>query len=351
MLNTLFGNRRYIFIYTGIWIFITIIHIFLLLHIQKFSFKISATESIISNFFLAILGLGLWISIFYSNIENKSVLMKIFNHTLLCIIFLGIWLAIDYLILYSTFKNDTEYIKYLNSSIPWRIGNGFLFYGLIIIAYYLMLYYQNFREKVVKESELKGLIKESELSSLKSQINPHFLFNSLNSISSLTIIKPEKAREMIIKLSDFLRYSISFNEEKFTSLKKELENVNRYLDIEKTRFGKRLKIVSKISEESLEKTLPGLILQPLIENAIKYGVYESIEESEVEIITICNADVLRVKIKNSFDPDIIVEKGEGVGLKNIRGRLNIIYDNNNLMDISISNNTYEVTISFPQKIN
>lgn len=214
-----------------------------------------------------------------------------------------------------------------------------------------MLYYQNFREKVVKESELKGLIKESELSSLKSQINPHFLFNSLNSISSLTIIKPEKAREMIIKLSDFLRYSISFNEEKFTSLKKELENVNRYLDIEKTRFGKRLKIVSKISEESLEKTLPGLILQPLIENAIKYGVYESIEESEVEIITICNADVLRVKIKNSFDPDIIVEKGEGVGLKNIRGRLNIIYDNNNLMDISISNNTYEVTISFPQKIN
>jgi LytS/YehU family sensor histidine kinase len=278
-------------------------------------------------------------------------LRKILNHTLICVIFLGIWLAIDYYILNSTFKDNTEYIRYLNSSIPWRIGNGFLLFGLIIIAYYLMLYYQNFREKVVKESELRTLIKESELNSLKSQINPHFLFNSLNSISSLTILKPEKAREMIIKLSDFLRYTISYNEEKFTSLKNELENVNRYLDIEKTRFGNRLKIVLNISEESLGKTLPGLILQPLIENAIKYGVYESIDESVIEITTICNVNTLRVKIKNNFDPDIIVESGEGVGLKNISSRLNIIYENNNLMHISKSNNTYIVTISFPQKIN
>lgn len=350
MINTFFGNRRYILIYIGIWIFIAFIHIFVLLHIQKFSLHISFTESFISNFLLATLGLGLWISIFYSNIEKKSILTIIFNHILLCIIFLGIWLAIDYLILSSSFKDNTQYIKYLNASIPWRAGNGFLFYGLIIIVYYLMLYYQNFREKAVKESELKTLIKESELSSLKSQINPHFLFNSLNSISSLTIIEPEKAREMIIKLSDFLRYTISYNEEQLTSLEEELQNVNRYLDIEKIRFGKRLNIVMNTNEECLGKILPGLILQPLIENSIKYGIHDSIDESVVEIVTVCNADVLKVKIKNSYDQDFIEKKGEGVGLNNIRSRLNIMYNSDKLMNINKTNNTFEVTISFPQKI-
>jgi LytS/YehU family sensor histidine kinase len=221
---------------------------------------------------------------------------------------------------------------------------------MIILAYYLLLFYQNFREKVVKESELKTLIKESELSSLKSQINPHFLFNSLNSISSLTIISPDKAREMIIKLSDFLRYSISHNDEQITSLKEELQNINRYLDIEKIRFGDRLKIVEDIDEQCLDKKLPGLILQPLIENAVKYGIYESIDQAKVEISTSCNEEVLKIKIKNDYDPDFIAKKGEGIGLKNIKNRLSIIYKNDNLMIINKLDNTYEVTIIFPQEI-
>jgi two-component system LytT family sensor kinase len=350
VINSLFGNWRNILIYTGIWVFIACIHIFVLTHIQKFPFDIALTESIVSNFLFACFGLALWVSIIYSNIENKSILIKIINHALLCIIFLGICLGIEYLILNSAFKDNSDYIKFLTASIPQRIGNGFLLFGLIIIVYYLMIYYQNFREKTIRESELKSFVKESELSSLKSQINPHFLFNSLNSISSLTLIKPEKAREMVIKLSDFLRYSISRHEEQLTSLKEELENVNRYLDIEKIRFGRRLRVVLNISEQCQDRKLPGLILQPLIENAIKYGVYESVDESVLEIATSCDAKVLIVIIKNSYDPDFITKKGEGIGLKNIRNRLAIMYNNDNLMQISKSNNIFEVTITFPQKI-
>jgi two-component system LytT family sensor kinase len=349
VLNNLLGNRRYLLVYFLIWIFISGIHIILLLVSQEFPFELVLTESLVSNFLLAFLGLVLLVSIFYSNIKHQALFTKIINHLILIIIFLGLWVIIDYLILSSSFKNNSGYLEYLRTTLSWRIGNGFLFCGMIIIAYYLLVFYQNFREKVVKESELKTLIKESELSSLKSQINPHFIFNSLNSISSLTIISPEKARNMIIKLSDFLRYSISQSDEKMTSLKDEMQNINRYLDIEKIRFGDRLKVVENIDEQCFNKKLPGLILQPLVENAVKYGVYESVDQAKIEISTSCSEKALKIKIKNDYDPDLVEKKGEGIGLKNIGSRLGIIYKNENLMVINKSNNTFEVAIIFPQE--
>ena len=349
MLNNLLGNRRYLLIYILIWVFISIIHIILLLYTQKFSFELVLTESLVSNFLLAFLGLGLLVSIFYSNIKHQALFTKIINHIILIIIFLGLWVILDFLILSSSFKDNPGYIEYLRTTISWRAGNGFLFCGMIIIAYYMLAFYQNFREKVVKESELKTLVKESELSSLKSQINPHFIFNSLNSISSLTIISPDKAREMIIKLSDFLRYSISHTDEQMTSLRDEMLNISRYLDIEKIRFGDRLKVIENIDERCLEKRLPGLILQPLVENAVKYGVYESVDQAKIEISTNCSEDALKVKIRNDYNPDFAAKKGEGIGLKNIGARLGIIYKNENLMVINKSNNTFEVSIIFPQE--
>jgi two-component system LytT family sensor kinase len=349
VLNNLLGNRKYLLIYFLIWIFISGIHIIILLCIQKFPFELAFIESLVSNFLLAFLGLGLMVSIFYSNIKNQALFTIIVNHIILIIIFLGLWIIIDYLILSSYFKDNSGYLEYLKTTLSWRIGNGFLFCAMIIITYYLLVFYQNFREKLVKESELKTLVKESELSSLKSQINPHFIFNSLNSISSLTIISPEKARDMIIKLSDFLRYSISHKDEQMTSLKDEMQNINRYLDIEKVRFGNRLKVVENIDDRCLDRKLPGLILQPLVENAIKHGVYESIDEAKIEISTNCSEKALKVKIRNDYDPDFVAKKGEGIGLKNISSRLAIIYKNENLIVTNKSDNIFEVTVIFPQE--
>ena len=349
MLNNLLGNRRYLLVYFLIWIFISGIHIILLLFAHKFPFELVLTESLVSNFLLAFLGLGLLVSIFYSNIKHQALFTKIINHIILIIIFLGLWVIIDYLILSSSFKDNSGYLEYLRTTLSWRIGNGLLFCIMIIVTYYLLVFYQNFREKVVKESELRTLVKESELSSLKAQINPHFIFNSLNSISSLTIISPEKARDMIIKLSDFLRYSISNKDEQMTSLKDEMQNINRYLDIEKVRFGDRLKVVEDIDEQCMDKRLPGLILQPLVENAVKYGVYESVDQAKIEISTSCSEKALKIKIRNDYDPDLVVKKGEGIGLKNIESRLAIIYKNENLMVINKSNNTFEAAIIFPQE--
>jgi LytS/YehU family sensor histidine kinase len=250
--------------------------------------------------------------------------------------------------LVSLFNHDYLYLEFLRKSVPWRAGIGLLYYEVLILVYYLIIYYRNNKENLLKEAELKTLVKESELSSLKSQINPHFLFNSLNSISSLTMIAPGKAQEMIIKLSEFLRYSLSNKEEKLTTLEEEIGNINRYLDIEKIRFGKRLLVTQEVDHACRKFKLPGLILQPLLENAVKYGVYENTEESTVEIICTCNSSALSIVIRNAWDPDFQSNKGEGIGLKNIRSRLRILYNRDDLFFIRKDHKTFEVNIIFPQ---
>jgi two-component system, LytTR family, sensor kinase len=348
MQNPLFSNRRSLIIYLGIWTLIICVHILLLMVSEQLLLVFALADGFISNILFGAIGLAIWFPIFFSRSDHEKLVGSIINHLFACLVSVGIWISITYFLLYSVFNGQQSYLEFLRKSLPWRAGIGVLYYGVIALAYYFIIYYRSFRENLLKESQLQALVKESELSSLKSQINPHFLFNSLNSISSLTMIKPEKAQEMIIKLSDFLRYSLSNKEERLTSLSDEIGNINRYLDIEKIRFGKRLAIDLKGSESCSELKLPGLILQPLVENAVKYGVYESTEESLIELTFTCNTSALIVSIRNAYDPDFIYKKGEGIGLKNIRSRIRLLYNRDDLLQIRKDPGHYEVRIIFPQ---
>jgi two-component system LytT family sensor kinase len=346
--NPLYGQRTYFYLYAGFWILVAAVHLIILLNYHDFSIEISLSEAIVGNFIIALLGLSLWYPVFYISNRRSNILISLLQQLFMSVIASVLWFSVTYLFLATTFRENPEYISYLKESVPGRMLAGLIYYFLIMLLYNLIIYYHNFREKVTSEGELKALIKESELNSLKSQINPHFLFNSLNSISSLTIISPERAREMIIKLSEFLRYSLSKGDMQLTTLGQEISNVNRYLDIEKIRFGKRLNILARIEDECLSKKLPWLILQPVIENAIKYGVYENIEESTIELSCWCNKDMLRLSVSNNYDSDLIINKGEGIGLQNIRHRLRIIYNSDNLLMVNSRNGIFEVVFSFPQ---
>lgn len=348
MNNPLYGQRTYYSLYAAFWILVAAVHLIILLSYHDFSVEISLSEAIVGNFIIAVLGLSLWYPVFYISNRRSNILISLLQQLFMSVIASVLWFGVTYLFLATTFRENPEYISYLKESVPGRMLAGLVYYFLIMLLYNLIIYYHNFREKVISEGELKALIKESELNSLKSQINPHFLFNSLNSISSLTIISPERAREMIIKLSEFLRYSLSKDDKQLTTLGQEINNVNRYLDIEKIRFGKRLNILTKIREECLDKKLPWLILQPVIENAIKYGVYENIEESTIELSCWCNKDMLRLSVSNNYDSDLIINKGEGIGLQNIRHRLRIIYNSDSLLKVNSTNGIFEVVFSFPQ---
>ncbi len=349
MLNPIIKNRKYSIGYAIIWASVFFVQVFMLLYFYQRDFINAVAESAVYNSLFALIGIGIWYPAYYTDLEKNNLLNFLTNHLASSSLAVGLWLWLGYLILSTVYQEDVQYLEKLNISIPSRIGFGFLFYILITTNYYLLIYYQNFKEKMVRESELKALVKESELSSLKSQINPHFLFNSLNSISSLTMISPEKAQDMVINLSEFLRYSLSNKKETLTNFEKELINIERYLKIEKIRFGKRLNVEQSIDDRTLKMQIPQLILQPIIENAIKYGVYESTDESNILLESVASNNLLEVIISNEYNPDFLINKGAGIGLKNVMSRLKILYGRENLVKISKTESTFEITLRFPQE--
>jgi len=263
------------------------------------------------------------------------------------VVLVFIWFGTGYSVLSTLFGNYREYDQFLKVSIPWRIVTGIFYYLLLVMVYVLVLYYHDIQQKMKNEVLLNDMIRETELDLLKSQINPHFLFNSLNSISSLTVTSPERAREMTIKLSDFLRYNVSKGKERFTILEKELDNVRIYLEIEKVRFGSKLAFDFDIDKNCLKCNVPVMILQPLYENAVKHGVYES--TGEIVIRTRCTMDdcCLVLTISNNFEAGAPSKKGAGIGLKNIRERLKIMYHNEKLLETKVSGNEFLVTLVIP----
>jgi LytS/YehU family sensor histidine kinase len=352
MQNPVITNRQAAGMYLLTWSVVIIMNIILLFMSTSNSALSIISESLVANILFAAMGLGLWFPVLYGRMgEGERRLFTITWHIFACIASVALWIGIQYVMLVYLFGEKQEYAVYLKRSIPWKSATGIFYYCTIVMAYYLMIYYNNVRTSAVKESRLETLVRESELSSLKAQINPHFLFNSLNSISSLTITSPEKAQEMIIKLSEFLRYSIAHRNENLTTLEEELANLNRYIDIEKVRFGKRLEVKQEIDNSALMLKIPALMLQPLMENALKYSMYDITGPVTIELEIREQPEVLWIRMKNRFDPESGRKKGAGIGLSNIRKRLSVQYNRDDLMMQFQENDIFEIQIVIPQKRN
>ena len=349
MLHPVFRNLRSFIIYSGVWIAVMVVHFSVLYFLYGVPLRYSAADSIAFNLIFAVAGTALWFVVRYSPARTGSTVNVFLNHLSSAALILVVWLGLSYFVLNTFFATDTRYITMLRDSIPWRAIIGMLFYILTGLAYYLVVLYNNLQEKLKAESRLNELLKESELNVLKSQINPHFLFNSLNSVSSLTITNPEKAQEMVIRLSDFLRYTVSANNKSFVPLSKELENIERYLEIEKVRFGKKLEYVNLIEPGCQDVLIPPLLLQPLFENAIKHGVYESTGTVCIETSCTMKPGITVLSMVNDFDPDAPRRTGTGVGLANIRERLRLLYHRTDLLEARTEGNKFRVNLKIPQQ--
>lgn len=350
MINPFTRNRKYLIIYLAVWTLIILIQTAILNYYQDINLLAAFSDAGVFNAILAVIGFNIWYVFRFNLKEQHNTFDLIINHLLTAAFVIGLWLGSGYFILLSIESDQTDYLNFLNASLPWRAIIGSFFYLVFTLLYYVSLYYEDLQQKMKIETRLNNLVKEAELNALKSQINPHFLFNSLNSISSLTMTDPEKAQEMVIKLSDFLRYSLSHNRSETTTLRKELENTERYLDIEKVRFGRRLKYISHISENCLEAPIPNMILQPLFENAIKHGVYNSTEEVLVELSCQRKSDHIEIRLQNDFDPEASRPKGEGIGLQNIRNRLQLIYQQSDLLETRMGKIEFEAILRIPIKL-
>ena len=330
------------------WFVIAIIQTLLILFSTDLEFIIALTDSLVFNFLYAVLAMTIWYPIRYGNPGGKLSLGIIVTYFMVGLLVLIGWLFLGFTALKLILTEHETYFIFLNDSFIARVSTGILYYGVTLLIYHLIIYNRELEAKKLNETQLNLLVKESELNVLRSQLNPHFLFNSLNSISSLTISDPSMARDMIIKLSEFLRYALKHGEREKTRLAEELKNIELYLEIEKIRFGEKLIFEKNINEECEGGLIPNMILQPLFENAVKHGVYESTEP--IRIVMSCRGIVegLEITIRNNFDTGQVSRKGAGIGLKNVRNRLLLIYSSDELLTVNKSDGIFEVKLVIPQ---
>ncbi|MEO9483550.1 MAG: histidine kinase [Ekhidna sp.] len=333
-------------LYTMIWFVVMTAHGSVLYFYYDFSMAIAVGDSLIYNLIFGVITPGLWFIVTFGSL-NKDELSLIGTHTGAAFLTIVVWLSLSSYSLKLIFAAESAYLQFLTDSKIWRMIIGILFYSISVLIFYLIKYYQDMQKRLNRELELQNLLKDSELRMLKSQINPHFIFNSLNSVSALTISKPENAREMVIKLSDFLRYSLGKENSELNSLEQEINNATLYLDIEKVRFGDKLRFEKELAAECANVNVPNLILQPLFENAIKYGVYDSIEPITLRLTCERRDGMLQLQITNSFDPTSITKKGEGIGLENVRKRLALVYGRYDLLEVEQGEKDFAVTIKIP----
>jgi two-component system, LytTR family, sensor histidine kinase AlgZ len=215
-----------------------------------------------------------------------------------------------------------------------------MIYFLAIALYYVILAIDSSRQ-----AEL--LSREAELKAIKAQVNPHFLFNSLNSISALTTLDPAKAREMCIRLSDFLRASLRLGERSSIPFGEELALTRSYLDVEQVRFGQRLRVRQDFDPVCSDCEVPPLLVQPLVENAIKHGIATLTDGGEIAITGRRVRDTIRVTIENPFDPEAPAGRRNGFGLASVRNRLHARYGPAARLDVQVDQTRYLVMLSLP----
>ncbi|MGI9074077.1 MAG: sensor histidine kinase [Bryobacteraceae bacterium] len=225
-------------------------------------------------------------------------------------------------------------------AVPVLAGMVSLVYLLSVALHYVLLAFETSQQAEI-------LSREAELKALKAQVNPHFLFNSLHSISALTATDPSKARDMCIHLSEFLRNSLRLGERVSIPFEEELQLTKAYLDVEQIRFGKRLQVKQEFDPECADCEVPPLVVQPLVENAIKHGIATLIEGGEIAMTGRCWRDGIRFVIENPFDPEAPSTRRNGFGLRNVRNRLQARYGNAARLEIQVDQNRYRVVLSLP----
>jgi two-component system LytT family sensor kinase len=318
-----------------------------LLYWLGFSWHIAIEDSLVFNFFVAAACLlVIHVLQFYLPQQERYWYLLVIGVVLSLIsLFISKWLLVYINV------NDKEYIGTLIKSLPIRFGINFLLIACISMISISWYSFQDRKKYEERRSTAKKLATDAELFKLRQQLQPHFLFNSLNSISALVGTRPEEARHMIQQLSDFLRGTIKKEETQLVTLEEELQHLQLYLDIEKVRFGHRL-ITNIINEtETNECKIPSLLLQPIVENAIKFGLYDTIEIVSINIEIKKLDSQLVISVQNPFDPETSsTQKGAGFGLNSVQRRLYLLFARNDLVTTAAQENIFTTTIKIPQLI-
>ncbi|MDB5010076.1 MAG: sensor histidine kinase [Mucilaginibacter sp.] len=246
-------------------------------------------------------------------------------------------------------NHDQIYINFISQSLVIRFFTSFLAIGWM--AMISMIWYSQLdqKENEKRKTEAEKLARDAELYNLRQQLQPHFLFNSLNSINALIGFKPDEARKMIHQLSDFLRGTLKKDDQQQVTLNEELQHLNLYLEIEKVRFGHRLKTEISCDNNCGNAIMPSLMLQPIVENAIKFGLYDTTDDVVVSIRGEMEGNYLQLMVQNPYDPQTSrPRQGTGFGLSGVQRRLYLLFARNDLMETHANDNIFTTIIKIPQ---
>ncbi len=304
----------------------------------------AAIDAVVTGLMVALAGFDIVLMVKYYRPSAKNAFYVVVASVVLSL--LGC-LLLNWIL--KNVSTNADYLKTLQSTMLLRFV--FIWLLTLIIGIQGKVWWfvkeQNQNEQRAKETE--RLMREAELSNLRQQLQPHFIFNSLNSISALAGNNPTLARKMIEQLSDFLRGTVKKENNQFVPLRDEFNHLQLYLEIEKVRFGHRLITNVTADDLVLEMKLPSLLLQPILENAIKFGLYDTVGEVVISVEAKADGNNLIVEIKNPFDPSSAKPKsGTGFGLSSIQRRLSLLFYRNDLLTTQQNENTFTTSIKIPQ---
>lgn len=345
MANSPISDSNVKTVYTACWLLLALLQSYAL-HSFAIDWPTALIDSLITNLLLASTCLLISNNLrYYRPEKDRYVYLLIW-----CLFLAGLWLFISYQVLTLIFSGKEEYLSFLEKSLLIRFDIAFLTLGWMAM---ISAFWYNRQEQKVQEqrkSDAEKLSREAELYKLRQQLQPHFLFNSLNSISALAGSRPEEARKMIHQLSDFLRGTLRKEEEQWVNLGEELQHLQLYLNIEKVRFGHRLSTEITYTEECTTLLLPPMLLQPVVENAIKFGLYDTIDTVTIIVEATCINNHLVITIQNPFDPDTASPRqGTGFGLSGVQRRLFLLFGRNDLLETKTHQNIFTTIIQIPQK--
>lgn len=340
----IYSTKRLLIAYAASWLGFAILHVFAL-HKFGLSWEMSITDSLISNTILALFGLVI-ILIYKFYQPGKSNWIYRFGFVLALV---PLYQLLFEYIVKSILYNDLSYIEFIERSQPIRFLEVLMVLTFITVINWLVYYLNANKEQERNQAEIEMMMRDAELFKLRQQIQPHFLFNSLNSINALVVSQPQEARKMVQQLSEFLRGTLKKDEQKLIKFGDELKHLQLYLDIEKVRFGHRLNVVIENCEMCLSALTPPLILQPVVENAIKFGLYDTTGDVTITITSKLENGFLKIEVTNPYDEYTqSSKKGNNFGLESIHRRLYLLFARKDLLQLKQSESVYYTTITIPQ---
>jgi len=348
-MHPLLNRGSYLGAYLAVWIPLAA----LLLFLVRVSGGITTLEGALLLIPMALLYAGAcfctWYTCRATPLRSSGIGRVLVTHFSAALLLSFVWVRVGSL--YARVASELFKLKDLpaqyESHAAILLVSGVLLYLINVGFFYVLIALEVSRDAEARILEASVLARDAELRVLKAQINPHFLFNSLNSISALTSLDPDRARQMCILLAEFLRMTLGTGHKTSIPLAEELALLDRFLAIERVRFGSRLKVSQDIPEDCRNVLVPALLLQPLLENAVVHGIANLPEGGAVTMIAQRRDGFLSLRIENTFDAESTLTRVDGMGLANVRQRLEARYPKAVTMQVSSADGIFRVLLSLP----